>query len=382
MRETMANRGRIRNRRVRRRLAATLERCEERCLLATVGFSVPNDWGTGFQGQLSITNDQPAAVRSWTLSFDFSHDIQSIWGAQIVSHQGNHYVLQNAGYDGLINPGSTVSVGFTATPGHVTDTPTNEVFQNHGVQPAASVLSQASVEFTVVNNWNSGFQGDMTIQNPTSSDINGWTLAFNAPYNITQIWNADIISHQGNQYVVANQGSDAIIPSHSAVRFGFIASPGGTVPKPTGYVLNGVALGQPTAPPSASVANTTVTDGVGANVSAAFAVTLSEPASQPVTIAYATSDGTALAGTDYVATQGTLTFQPGETSKSINVAVLPTTSQSSRSFTLTFSSPTGATLAQSSATGTINPCAGSHRFGRNRPGHWKPVAHGLSAHPG
>ncbi|HEU5119259.1 MAG TPA: cellulase family glycosylhydrolase, partial [Isosphaeraceae bacterium] len=117
----------------------------------------------------------------------------------------------------------------------------------------------------------------------------------------------------------------------------------------------GVALGQPSAPPSASVADASVTDGVGSNVTESFPVTLSQPASQVVTVAYSTSDGTALAGTDYVGSQGTLTFQPGETSKTVNIAILPTTSQTARSFQLTLSSASGATLNRSTASGTINP---------------------------
>src|SRR5581483_2950630 len=99
-------------RRVRRARVPALERCEERRLLAQIGFSVVSDWGSGFQGQIAIRNDQAATVRSWTLGFDFAHDIQSIWGAQIVSHQGTHYLVQNVSYDGVIDPGAAVSFGF------------------------------------------------------------------------------------------------------------------------------------------------------------------------------------------------------------------------------------------------------------------------------
>jgi chitinase len=52
-----------------------------------------------------------------------------------------------------------------------------------------------------------------------------------------------------------------------------------------------------------------------------FTVWLSQPYDLPVTVNYTTSDGTASAGSDYTATAGTLTFAPGETSKSITVAV-------------------------------------------------------------
>ena len=51
-------------------------------------------------------------------------------------------------------------------------------------------------------------------------------------------------------------------------------------------------------------------------------VTLDAPLAVTATVDYATSDGTAVAGTDYTAASGTLTFAPSETSKSFNVAIL------------------------------------------------------------
>lgn len=53
-----------------------------------------------------------------------------------------------------------------------------------------------------------------------------------------------------------------------------------------------------------------------------FAVTLSRAASETVTVDFATADGTAAAGWDYTAVEGTLTFAPGETGKTVSVEVL------------------------------------------------------------
>jgi hypothetical protein len=52
-----------------------------------------------------------------------------------------------------------------------------------------------------------------------------------------------------------------------------------------------------------------------------FTVSLSAAYDQDVTVNFATVDGTAIAGVDYVAHAGTLTFAPGETTKTISVQV-------------------------------------------------------------
>ena len=87
-----------------------------------------------------------------------------------------------------------------------------------------------------------------------------------------------------------------------------------------------------------------------------FTVTLSGAADETVTVDYATTDGTATAGTDYTATSGTLTFAPGETSKTITVPISDdSTDEDNETLTLTLSnaSPTDVAIDTATATGTI-----------------------------
>ncbi len=76
-----------------------------------------------------------------------------------------------------------------------------------------------------------------------------------------------------------------------------------------------------------------------------FAVTLSRAATGPVSVDYATKDGTAAAGADYTAASGTLTFAPGETAKTVSVALLDDSiDEGKETFTLRLSNPRGAYL--------------------------------------
>jgi hypothetical protein len=97
-----------------------------------------------------------------------------------------------------------------------------------------------------------------------------------------------------------------------------------------------------------------VTEGNSGTSHATFLVTLSEPAKQPVTLAYATADGTAAAGSDYQAASGTLTYAPGETRKTITVLINgDRIGEWNESFHVTLSNPTNAIIAQGQAAGII-----------------------------
>lgn len=83
------------------------------------------------------------------------------------------------------------------------------------------------------------------------------------------------------------------------------------------YAVGGV--GGSSALPSLSISDPSVIEGAGAQI--VFAVTLSAAVAVPVTVNFATSDGTASAGQDYASQSGTLTFNPGETSKFVTINV-------------------------------------------------------------
>ena len=122
--------------------------------------------------------------------------------------------------------------------------------------------------------------------------------------------------------------------------------------------------------PALSVADASVEEGSDAEL--AFTVTLGHAAGRSISVRYATSDGTATAGSDYTATSGTLTFAAGETSKIVSVPVLDDAhDEGAETMTLTLSnpSPSSVALADAAATGTIKnsdplPQAWLAHFGR------------------
>ena len=121
-------------------------------------------------------------------------------------------------------------------------------------------------------------------------------------------------------------------------------------------------------PPGMSVADAEVEEGPDAVLE--FAVTLDRAPRRQVTVNYETEDGTAVAGEDYVRTNGMLVFAAGETEKTVSVEVLDDAHhEGSETLTLRLGGPVGAWLADGEAVGTIRnsdhmPQAWLARFGR------------------
>ncbi len=107
--------------------------------------------------------------------------------------------------------------------------------------------------------------------------------------------------------------------------------------------------------PLLSIEDATVTEGDAGTIDAVFTVTLSAPSADPVTVSYATADDTALAGSDYTARSGILTFPAGSTaSQSIAVPVLgDLQDEPSERFATVLSAQTSALLERSEGSGLI-----------------------------
>ena len=115
--------------------------------------------------------------------------------------------------------------------------------------------------------------------------------------------------------------------------------------------FSGRAVRNDSPEPELSVAHLTVDEGDG---TAEFTVTLDVASGETVTVGYATSNGTAEAGSDYTAKSGTLTIAAGQTSKDIEVALADDSlSEEDEDFTLTLSNASNAGIDVGTATATI-----------------------------
>lgn len=121
-------------------------------------------------------------------------------------------------------------------------------------------------------------------------------------------------------------------------------------------VANLIIADNDAAPIASITSRVTVTEGnTGTTTTATFTVTLSSAAGTTINVAFASAPGTATAPADYTATNGTLTFAPGETTKTISVNVVGDTILEGReTATVALTAPdTNVVIAPNGGVGTL-----------------------------
>ena len=240
--------------------------------------------------------------------------------------------------------------GATIADGSATGTITND--------DVAAPASGTAVGYKVSDNWGAGFIGNMQVA-AGGTALKGWTVEFDAAFAITNIWNAQIVSHIGDHYVIKDMSYNGTVGANQETSFGFQATPGSDGTAATGFTLNGISSGSGTpasAPllPSLSISDATRAEGDSGTAILDFTVSLSKAATGPVTVQYGTANDTAGAGSDYTAKSGTLTFAAGEQSKVIQVPIAgDKLAEGNEKFTVTLTDAHGAAIGRGTATATI-----------------------------
>ncbi|WP_433720741.1 beta-1,3-glucanase family protein [Actinoplanes sp. CA-051413] len=85
---------------------------------ATAAFTKTSDWGSGWQGDVTITNGGSSAMTSWKVEFDLpaGATIGSFWDAEMVA-AGSHRAFTNRAWNGTVAAGAKVSFGMVGAGG-------------------------------------------------------------------------------------------------------------------------------------------------------------------------------------------------------------------------------------------------------------------------
>ena len=91
-----------------------------------IGYSVPNQWNTGFTAAITVGNTGTTAINGWTLKWTFpsGQTISSGWNGTY-TQSGTNVTVTNASWNGAIAAGSSVSIGFNGAYSGTNTAPTS-----------------------------------------------------------------------------------------------------------------------------------------------------------------------------------------------------------------------------------------------------------------
>ena len=345
-------------------------------LANATGAAIGDDSGTGTitdnDGTPTVSIDSPSAPEGDPMVFTVSLSNPSATDVSVVLDTGNGSALAPGDYTAQNALTVTVPAGSTNVTVNV---PTiedtlfegDETFTATIGSPVGATIGTGTGTATITED-DTPPTVSIDSASATEGDVVVFTVSLSAPSasDVTVTWNTADGSALAPGDYTAQSGITVTIPAGSASATVNVPSIEdalfegdetftATISNPIGATL-GTATGTGTitddeTAPTLSIDDVTVNESAGIAV---FTVTLSNASGTAVTVAYATANGTATAGSDYTATTGTLSFAPGVLTQTITVPITnDALFEGSETYTVDLSSATVATIADGSGTGTI-----------------------------
>ena len=121
--------------------------------------------------------------------------------------------------------------------------------------------SWAACTYKVTNNWGSGFTGEITVTNDTSSTVNGWSVSWQeSGASVTNVWNATLSG--SNPYAATSLNWNSTLSPKASASFGFQANGTAGAPKVNGSLCAAAASSAATSKSSASVASSKIASSI------------------------------------------------------------------------------------------------------------------------
>lgn len=196
----------------------------------TVDFCINSKWSSGYNATITITNNGTDKIENWKMLLPMKNKISNIWNASKIDNNEG-YIIKNTGWNQDIPVGGSVSFGFTSCEGFA------------GFPDYYSIIDEKvntrkedyDVEYSTESLWKGGLVGKIKISNNRDDSIEDWRLSFTYDGDITEIWNAKILSHIGNVYVISGKDYNQNICKDVFV--GFKVSMNGDIGNPSDFYL-------------------------------------------------------------------------------------------------------------------------------------------------
>lgn len=186
--------------------------------------------------EINIINTGDAIIEGWALKYDAHGVINDIWGGDVFKQQGTRYIIKNKGHNNDIQPGKSVSFGYSLT-GFTHSTPDKFLICSRRVEKTYGY----DVTWNIIDDAGNNFQAEMTVSNLTQFPIEGWQLGFSGNFTINEVQKAVLLSSTNQIHKVAGNKDSRIIPAESSAVFTIHADKAADI-SIGGYVLSEVII--------------------------------------------------------------------------------------------------------------------------------------------
>lgn len=182
-----------------------------------VSFNVFSSWKNGYVASIQLCNIGKVKIEDWHLLFFTEDKIANAWNVNVVKRSEDVYEISGMEWIQDISSGETIEFGYVCE---------NDFALFPQIETLLGTLTECNAEdfscnYFVTESWETGFNGEIVLSNKMSERLDEWELEIVFDNQITNIWNAEIISQSGNKYNIKGCSYNQNIEYNESVKIGF-----------------------------------------------------------------------------------------------------------------------------------------------------------------
>lgn len=177
-------------------------------------------WDNGSVAEVTIQNTGTEAIRNWSVTAGYEKGtFENVWNADVSQKESTcHFFCRE--FNQVIAPGEDIRFGYQMKGGDLEDL---QGMSLDCKNEKMNAREDYSVSWQIVSQWDRHAVIEAELFNHTGTDIVDWQIQFAFAGEITNIWNAQILSNENGTYRIKNNDYNANVRAKGTVRFGFEA---------------------------------------------------------------------------------------------------------------------------------------------------------------
>lgn len=184
-----------------------------------IEYNITNDWGNGQNIVITVTNTGDEPILNWAFKYNSASEINGLWNATVYDNNGSEYIIKNIGWNYEIESNQSVTFGYTLNGNNLSVPQKFDIWSSR----VDADESEYDIQFDIANSWDTGFQGQIVINNLSDEPLEAWEISFDTNFTITNLWTGRINERSDNHYVVSSEMWSNPIQAGASVSFGFTA---------------------------------------------------------------------------------------------------------------------------------------------------------------
>ena len=162
--------------------------------------NIVEEWNDGYKLEVDLSANSD--LESWTLDFNFPYTISEFYGVDLVYNGDGSYTINGQNNQVNLQEGQSIKPIFIVED-EISEAVLPEFQFSESTSTATQTEQRLRINPEITEDWNGGYR--IAVDLTANQNLDSWTLDFNLPYEITEVYGVELEDNGDGSYTISSQ---------------------------------------------------------------------------------------------------------------------------------------------------------------------------------